>query len=72
MTANVNANVHANGKHKDVPLFQHLKPLLATYQPPCLSLYQPTYRQYPDSQQNVVRFRNLLKKLKQSQQMMRR
>jgi hypothetical protein len=64
MTANLNANVHANGKHKDMPLYQHLKPLLGNHQPPCLSLYQPTYRHFPDSQQNPVRYRNLLKRLK--------
>jgi hypothetical protein len=64
MTANVKANVHANGKHKDMPVYQHLKPLLGDHASPCLSLYQPTYRQFPDSQQNPVRYRNLLKKLK--------
>jgi hypothetical protein len=63
MSANVNANVHATGKHKDMPLFQRLKPLLADYRPPCLSLYQPTFRAFPDSQQNPVHYRNLLKEL---------
>jgi hypothetical protein len=38
--------------------------LLADYPPPCLSLYQPTYRAFPEAQQNPVRFRNLLKELK--------
>ena len=64
MTANVTANVHANGKHRDMPLYQHLKPLLGNHPAPCLSLYEPTYRHFPDSQQNPVRYRNLLKKLK--------
>jgi hypothetical protein len=64
MKSNVNANVHANGKHKDNPVYEHLKPLLRDYPAPCLSLYQPTYRQFPDSQQNPVRYRNLLKDLK--------
>lgn len=64
MRANVNANVHANGKHNDIPVFEHLKPLLGDHPPPCLSLYQPTFRQFPDSQQNPVRYRNLLKQLR--------
>lgn len=64
MTANVNANVHAHGKHRDIPLYQHLKPLLRNHAAPCLSLYQPTYRQFPDSQQNPVRYKNLLRQLK--------
>lgn len=34
--------------------------------PPCLSLYQPTERHYPDTQQNVIRFRNLVKVLERS------
>ncbi|MGZ5150715.1 MAG: baeRF3 domain-containing protein, partial [Burkholderiales bacterium] len=63
MSANLNANVHATGKHKDIPLFHRLKPLLADYPPPCLSLYQRTFRAFPDSQQNPVHYRNLLKEL---------
>lgn len=35
-------------------------------QPPCLSLYQPTHRHYPDNKQDPIRFRNLVKKLEQS------
>ena len=64
MSANLDANVHATGQHKAVPVFQHLKPLLAEYPPPCLSLYQPTFRPFPDVQQNPVRYRNLLRDLK--------
>ena len=64
MSANVKANVHATGQHKDAPVFERLKPLLADYPAPCLSLYQPTYRAFPDSQQNPVRYRNLVKELK--------
>ena len=41
-----------------------MRPLLTDYPPPCLSLYQPTYRAFPDSQQNPVRYRNLLRELK--------
>jgi hypothetical protein len=62
--ANVKANVHANGDHRDMPVVQRLKPLLADYPSPCLSLYQPTYRAFPDSQQNPVKYRNVLKELK--------
>jgi Bacterial archaeo-eukaryotic release factor family 3 len=64
MTANLKANVHATGKHKNVPVFQRLQPLLGEHTPPCLSVYQPTYRAFPDSQQNRVQYRNLLKELK--------
>jgi hypothetical protein len=63
MSANLKANVHATGQHKAVPAYQRLKPLLGEHAAPCLSLYQPTYRQFPDSQQNVVRYKNLLRKL---------
>jgi hypothetical protein len=34
--------------------------------PPCLSLYQPTHRHYPETQQNPIRFRNLVKSLESS------
>lgn len=34
--------------------------------PPCLSLYQPTHRHHPDNQQDPIRYRNLVKELKQS------
>jgi hypothetical protein len=33
---------------------------------PCLSLYQPTHRHYPDNQQDTIRYRNLLKELESS------
>lgn len=35
-------------------------------QPPCLSLYQPTHRTYPDKQQDPIRFRNLLRELEEA------
>jgi hypothetical protein len=35
-------------------------------EPPCLSLYQPTHRHHPDSQQDPIRFRNLVKALEES------
>ena len=33
---------------------------------PCLSLYQPTHRHYPDNQQDPIRFKNLVKTLEHS------
>jgi hypothetical protein len=62
--ANVKANVHATGEHRDMPVFQRLKPLLGDHGKPCLSLYLPTFRSFPDSQQNQVKYRNALKELK--------
>jgi hypothetical protein len=64
MSANLDANVHATGQHKAVPVFQRLRPLLADHPAPCLSVYQPTYRAFPEAQQNPVRYKNLLKELK--------
>ena len=40
--------------------------ILENPEPPCLSLYQPTHRHYPDNQHDPIRFRNLLKTLDQS------
>ncbi len=40
--------------------------LLENCDPPCLSLYQPTHRHYPDNQQDPIRFRNLVKALEES------
>lgn len=40
--------------------------LSAGYEPPCLSLYQPTHRKHPDNAQDATRFRNLVKKLEES------
>jgi len=34
--------------------------------PPCLSLYQPTHRHYPENQQDPIRFGNLVKLLEES------
>ena len=62
--ANLKANVHATGQHKDMPVFQRLAPLLGDHAAPCLSLYQPTYRAFPESQQNPVQYRNLLRELR--------
>jgi hypothetical protein len=40
--------------------------LLARHEPPCLSLYQPTHRSYPEKQQDLIRFRNLVRELELS------
>jgi Bacterial archaeo-eukaryotic release factor family 3 len=39
-----------------------LTALLATHEAPCVSVYLPTARTYPDSQQDPIRYRNLLDK----------
>ncbi|MCO5120669.1 MAG: hypothetical protein M9951_13665 [Burkholderiaceae bacterium] len=44
--------------------YPHL--LLAEREGPCLSLYQPTHRAFPERQQDPIRFRNLVKDLEQS------
>ncbi|NCC84723.1 MAG: hypothetical protein EOM03_11445 [Clostridia bacterium] len=48
------------------PTIESLAELTAPHQPPCLSLYQPTHRHGPENQQDLVRYRNLLKKLESS------
>jgi len=40
--------------------------LLASHEPPCLSLYQPTHRSHPEKQQDLIRFRNLVRELELS------
>ena len=40
--------------------------ILAGCAPPCLSLYQPTHRHYPENEQDPIRFRNLVKTLEES------
>jgi hypothetical protein len=40
--------------------------LLAPQQPPCLSLYQPTHRVAPESDQDPIRFKNLVRALEES------
>jgi hypothetical protein len=45
---------------------ESLAELASVHQPPCLSLYQPTHRRYPESQQDPIRFRNLVKELEAS------
>jgi hypothetical protein len=45
---------------------ESLAELASVHQPPCLSLYQPTHRRYPENQQDPIRFRNLVKALETS------
>lgn len=40
--------------------------ILGPHPGPCLSLYQPTHRDFPDRQQDPIRFRNLVKSLAES------
>lgn len=40
--------------------------ILAERDTPCLSLFQPTHRQYPESRQDPIRFGNLVKQLARS------
>ncbi|MDA0244741.1 MAG: hypothetical protein OT477_15080 [Chloroflexi bacterium] len=42
--------------------------MLGRYEPPCLTLYQPTHRRHPENQQDPIRFRNLIKLLEESLQ----
>jgi hypothetical protein len=45
---------------------EDLNGLLTDPQPPCVSLYQPTHRRFPENQQDRIRYRNLLKSLEAS------
>lgn len=40
--------------------------ILDSCAPPCLSLYQPTHRHYPENQQDPIRYRNLVKALEET------
>lgn len=43
------------------PTTADLRALLAPHEPPCISLYEPTHRSYPESsQEDPIRYRNLL------------
>ena len=42
--------------------------LPTSHHAPCLSLYQPTHRHFPENKQDPIRFRNLVKTLEQSLQ----
>ncbi len=43
-----------------------LAELSSAQKAPCLSLYQPTHRRHPYNQEDAIRFRNLIKKMKTS------
>lgn len=42
--------------------------LLNVQESPCISLYQPTHRTFPDRSQDVIRFKNLIKQIEASLQ----
>jgi len=48
-----------------VNVFPH-ELLLSEKSGTCISLYQPTYRQLPDREQNLIRYKNLLQQIVQS------
>lgn len=48
------------------PTIELLRELLTDRHPPCISLYQPTHRSFPDKQQNPIRYKNLLRKMQAS------
>lgn len=43
-----------------------LATLPTDYEPPCISLYQPTHRHHPANQQDAIRYRNLLRAMETS------
>lgn len=43
-----------------------LAEISSAQQSPCLSLYQPTHRRYPENQQDPIRFRNLVREMEAS------
>jgi hypothetical protein len=48
------------------PTVEHFPELLVDLTGPCVSIYLPTGRRFPESQQDVVRFRNLLRQAESS------
>jgi hypothetical protein len=50
-------------RHPTIDILRHL---LADVRPPCISLYQPTHRSFPDRQQDPVRYKNLLRAMQTS------
>lgn len=43
-----------------------LKQLLAVQETPCLSLYQPTHRSFPEREQDPIRYKQLVRQLEES------
>jgi hypothetical protein len=55
------------GERRMDPLFSDSVDWLpGAHEPPCLSLYQPTHRHYPENKRDPIAFRNLVKELEQS------
>lgn len=52
----------------DLAVKDYAAELRNTRASPCLSLYQPTHRHFPDNRQDPIRFRNLVKQLRTSLQ----
>lgn len=49
------------------PTTADLRALLAPHEPPCVSLYEPTHRSYPQSsQEDPARYRNLLRRAEET------
>lgn len=46
------------------PTIGTLRELLTNRRPPCMSLYQPTHRSFPEKQQNPIRYKNLLRRIR--------
>lgn len=46
--------------------YDYPQKFLNAHDTPCISLYQPTHRTYPDREQDVIRFKNLVKVLEKS------
>lgn len=44
----------------------HLRSILATQEPPCISLYLPTHRRHPENEGDPIRYRNQLRELEAS------
>lgn len=43
-----------------------IRALVGAHEPPCISIYQPTHRSFPDNQQDPIRFKNLIKAVEES------
>jgi hypothetical protein len=48
------------------PTIDVVRDLLANPEPPCISLYQPTHRTFPDKQQDPICYKNLVRDLRAS------
>jgi hypothetical protein len=45
---------------------KYLRELLQAQESPCVSIYLPTHRTYPDNEQDPIRFKNLVKQVEES------